>query len=533
MPLLDQYGNPIDINRLKVKESGPTIAGVRQIISDHPWQGMTPQRLARCLRLAEEGDSTAYLELAEDLEEKDLHYRAVLSTRRLQVSQLPITIEAASDAAEDQAAAALARDLLIDSGVVTDYLFDMLDAIAKGWSVGEIAWQLTAARWQPIRIEWCDPRWVEFDRADGRTVLLKGGVSGIGPADPLKPFGYVVHCHKSKSGLPVRGGIARAAAWLVLFKNLDIKGWLEFLEGYGQPVRLGKYQTGASEKDKETLLRAVRSMWKDSAAIIPAGMEIQWLEARVGIGGDLQRDFADWCDRQISKLILGQTGTTDVGQHVGTANAHDKVKDDIERDDAAQLAATLNRDLVRPLIDLNLGRRDRYPRLKIERPDAVDLKLYMDTVKTFVELGGEVEQSVVRDKIGLPDPPEAGADGKPVKLLRPNSPQQQATADPAAADPAAADPEPARLTTQAQEPAIRSGDALDGLAEEALSDWELLMTPVVDPVRRLLDECRTAEEFQRRLPEVLGAMDMDKVVDALSRACFVARAAGETEAEIG
>ena len=44
---------------------------------------------------------------------------------------------------------------------------------------------------------------------------------------------------------------------------------------------------------------------------------------------------------------------------------HDEVRGDILRSDARQLADTLNRDLVRPFIDLNHGprERDKYPRL--------------------------------------------------------------------------------------------------------------------------------------------------------------------------
>ncbi|MDO8606162.1 MAG: DUF935 family protein [Phaeospirillum sp.] len=85
MAILDQYGNPIDIKRLAVEESGPSITGVRQILSDHPWRGMTPYRLAQVLHAAEDGDADSYLEVAEEIEEKDLHYRSVLGTRRLQV----------------------------------------------------------------------------------------------------------------------------------------------------------------------------------------------------------------------------------------------------------------------------------------------------------------------------------------------------------------------------------------------------------------------------------------------------------------
>lgn len=521
-------GKPIEYDRLEVEESGPTVAGLRQIVSDHPWQGMTPHRLGQVMRAAEQGDSEAYLAVAEEIEEKDLHYRAVLSTRKLQVSQLPVTAEAASDDPQDQDDADFVREHLIDSGIVSDYLFDQLDGIGKGFSVGEIIWRTDTGLWLPARIEWRDPRWFEFDRVDGRTLLLKGGVEGVGPAQSLKPYGYLTHIHKTKSGLPIRGGLARPAAWLILFKVFDIKSWVEFLEGFGQPVRLGKYKPGASKEDKATLLRAVRSMWKDSAAIIPDSMMIEWLEASVTGNTTLQQDFADWVDRQISKLVLGQTGTTDVGQHVGTAKAHDKTKDDIERDDARQAANSLNDCLVRPLIDLNRGPRKRYPRLKIERPDATDLKLFMDTVKAFVELGGEVEQSVVRDKLGLPDPPEAGQDGKPVKLLRATAAAAQQPAPP----PPAADP--AELVTQSQQLPSDDGDAIDMVVARELDEegWRPLVNPIVTQIEALAAECGSAEEFRARLPELAANLDTTALQDLLGLVMGGARVAGEAEHDL-
>lgn len=84
-------GKPIEYDRLAQEESGPTMAGVRQIVSDHPWQGMTPSRLGQVMRAAEMGNADAYLEVAEEIEEKDLHYRAVISTRKLQVCEIRAT----------------------------------------------------------------------------------------------------------------------------------------------------------------------------------------------------------------------------------------------------------------------------------------------------------------------------------------------------------------------------------------------------------------------------------------------------------
>jgi phage gp29-like protein len=235
--LLDQWGNPIDLTRLREEEAGPTVTGVRQIVSGHPADGLTPARLGQLLREAEDGAPIAYLELAEQMEEKDLHNRSVLSTRKNQVAGLEITVEAASDQAEDVCAADLVREWLWRD-TLQEELFDVLDCIGKGFSMTEILWDTTGGVWLPARLEWRAPRWFAFDPADGRTILLRSEGGALGR---LKPYGYIQHVHKSKSGLPIRGGLALAVAWMYLFKNFGVRSWVQFAEAYGRPMRIGKY----------------------------------------------------------------------------------------------------------------------------------------------------------------------------------------------------------------------------------------------------------------------------------------------------
>lgn len=397
--LFDAYGRYIVKESLVEEKAGPTLTGVRQPFSDHPSRGLTPDRLAAILLAAEEGDATSYLELAEDMEEKDPHYAAVVATRKRAVAGLEITVEAASDSQGDVAAADLVRDFLTRDEL-REELFHMLDAVAKGYSVTEILWDTGGDRWFPRRLAWRDPRFFEFDRA-GEELLLK---TDSGP-QPLEAYKYIIHRSNTKSGLPIRGGLARPAAWFYLFKNYDIKSWIRFLEVFGLPLRMGKYGQGATEADKQTLLRAVRNIASDAAAIIPDSMLIEFISGQAsGEGTASFQSFAEYADRQTSKLVLGQTGTTDTGQYVGTSDAHREVRDDIEVSDAVQLAATLNRDLVRPLVDLNLGPRRLYPRLRIAREKREDLTALIGNLNTLVPMGLDVEVSVIRDKLGLPEP---------------------------------------------------------------------------------------------------------------------------------
>ena len=65
----------------------------------------------------------------------------------------------------------------------------------------------------------------------------------------LPDYKFIVHFHKAKSGLPIRGGLARLAAWAYMFKNYTVKDWAIFCEAYGHPLRLGKYEATAKPED--------------------------------------------------------------------------------------------------------------------------------------------------------------------------------------------------------------------------------------------------------------------------------------------
>jgi phage gp29-like protein len=192
---------------------------------------------------------------------------------------------------------------------------------------------------------------------------------------PLPAFKFIWAAIPAKSGLPLRSGLARVAAWGWMFKAYTLRDWAIFTQTYGQPLRLGKYGPGASDKDRETLFRAVANIAGDCAAIIPESMRIEFVETgNVSASSDLYLDRAEWLDRQISKAVLGQTATTDaeVGG-LGSGREHRQVQEDIERADARALSATLNRQLIEPPMQLNFGRLSRYPRLVIARPEAEDL----------------------------------------------------------------------------------------------------------------------------------------------------------------
>ncbi len=99
--------------------------------------------------------------LAEDMEEKDPHYNAVLGTRKRQVSQLELSVVAASESVQDERNADLIKQF-IDRGELQEEMFNILDAIGKGFSVTEIMWETSETKWIIKSLEHRDPRWFDF-----------------------------------------------------------------------------------------------------------------------------------------------------------------------------------------------------------------------------------------------------------------------------------------------------------------------------------------------------------------------------------
>jgi len=450
MILFDAYGREVDTGRLRVEQAGATMAGVRNIYSVmHPSAGLTPERLTGILRQAEYGDPFLYLELAEEMEEKDLHYLAVLGTRKESAAQLDLVVRPASQDKGDIRIADMASELLLNGTFnLASAMFDIQDALGKGFSATEIVWDTAGREWSPVRLIWRDPRWFLFDWISGEELLVRtmdddgppipmidnGGYThagqrfarsakarsaesiwnGLQPLTaPLVPFKFITHYARAKSGLAIRGGLARAAGWAYLFKNYVLKDWVTFAEVFGQPLRVGKYHQGATENERETLLRAVANIGTDAAAIIPESMIIEFTQARTSASTDLYERFCQYIDNQVSKAVLGQTLTTELPRGSGSraaAQVHEAVRRDILSADARKLEETLGRDLVKPLVDLNAGPQRRYPRLQLALPDTQDTKLFADMVAELVDRGLRIGQKTILDRLGVPEP----GNGEPV-----------------------------------------------------------------------------------------------------------------------
>jgi phage gp29-like protein len=554
--LLDQHGNPISaqqIAQLKQTQAGPTIAGSRPVIGGHPVWGLTPARLAQIIFAADQGNSLAFQELAEDIEERDPHYAAVLATRKRAVCQLPLTVTAASEDPEHEKHAAFLRDW-IKNGLLLQSLFDTLDAIAKGYCAMEIDWELTPKATLPKALTYRPQRWFEIDYFDGDTVLIRDQVGFT----EMMPHKFVVHRHPSKSGLLMRSGLARVAAWAWMYKSFTARDWATFVQNYGAPIRVGRYGPDSSESDRDVLWKAVSQIAGDCAAIIPKSMDIEFVKNdNLGASAELYEKRCDWLDKQISKLVLGQTATTDAnpGSHAA-GQTHRLVQEDIERFDAQLLSATITRQLFAPIVAFNFGPQDVYPTCNIGRPDEAEIKDLIDAVQWMGPQGLKVKASELRERLNLsePDPNDEIVGGRmatppmtppsdlgprvttgqgDIQLLPPtDAPAEQAPPDQVPPDvipPKGAAPElqlhtTVRFLLQRQTQAL-DPDLIDRMTDSLARDAQGALQGLTLQVRQVIESADDLHDMAQRLHGL--KLNSEEFATAMQRGIAIANLAGQ------
>ncbi|MFB1078149.1 DUF935 domain-containing protein [Photobacterium damselae] len=470
---------------------------------------LTPHRLAALLRGVIDGnDIESAMTLAEEMEERDLHYSSVLRTRKLAVAAIQPTVEAASDDVADIDMAERVREIL-DEDQIPELLFDLLDGLGKGVSVVQILWDTSKTPWKPRDYKWVDPRFLRPDQETLEEILLISNDAPTGAQ--LEPYKFMIHKPRAKSGSVWRNGIARLVAVMYMLKSFTVRDWWAFAEVFGIPVRVGKYGPNASEDDIATLINAINKIASDAGAVMPESMKVELIETAKGKGGEtLFENMARWCDEQTSKAVLGQTMTSDNGSSRSQAEVHNEVRLDIAKWDARQLEACVNEFLVKPYIILNWGVQTRYPRVRIIVPEPEDLKMLVDSIVPLVDRGLKIGASEIRDKFGLSDP------ALDEELLVPLNSQPQPTQETGLNHQIAFN----RISTSVQQ-------ELDEMADEAASDWEEVASEFMNPILVLANSVESYEAFLARLPQLQEDLGAEVFIEHMAQYMFKARSLGD------
>ena len=238
-----------------------------------------------------------------------------------------------------------------------------------------------------------------------------------------------------------RAGVLRrcVSPWLTARNGRE--WWARDIEIFASPFRWAKYKRG--DKDAPAKLReALRTMGNLGYAAFPDDVDLQFVKG-FDTAGKGQGELVGYCERAMSKAVLGSTQTADVQVGAGSkasAGVHFDVVETVVDSYGRRICEVFREQLLKPLVAISFGSEiaeqfTPVPILRVRRYD--DLLTFWQAMETAGKAGAKgIPLSYVRSRTGMPEAEE----GEPV--LEPPSPAPAPAPGPGPKGPEPEDDEP-------------------------------------------------------------------------------------------
>lgn len=192
-------------------------------------------------------------------------------------------------------------------------------------------------------------------------------------------------------------GLLLKVAPYVIYKRGGFGDWAQFVELFGMPIRIGKYNS-LDDTSRRMLIEAFETAGSAPYMVVPKESEIETTLMSGTTNGALYDDFRKACNEEILITILGQTMTTQSGSSLSQSQVHLAVQEKKHRSDRRFVIRMLNKFFV-PLLE-----KRGYPAGggKFSFVDKKD-ELSVTDLKTLSEIL-PIPRSWVYEKFGIPEP---------------------------------------------------------------------------------------------------------------------------------
>ncbi|HRI81395.1 MAG TPA: DUF935 family protein [Opitutaceae bacterium] len=363
------------------------------------------------LRAAESGNTDRLFQLYMEIVISDSHIQGRLADRKEAVTSDTLSVQPYDKKnADDVRAAELVKLELTqhdDWDVACNHLLDavlwpvaVVEKTFKPSLVPGLRYQLGSLTIVPQQL---------LTYMDGRLQLKETDTLGRPNATRLDPeeTRYIIHRGHLLSAVPDNwGGPMRSIVFWWLLSAMGRDWWARFLDRYGAPFLVGKYDQ--ADDDSRTIMeRAFALCTKLGAIVVSKETDVEIKQAAASDSGQAYQVFVELCNREKSKLILGETLSSDAqatGMNSGTSAAQGEKRQDKRQSDARRLGACLRTQLIKQFLQIN-GIPGRPPTLVWGAISATEQAAMAQTLTSIAGAGLEIADEgipVIGERLGIP-----------------------------------------------------------------------------------------------------------------------------------
>ena len=255
----------------------------------------------------------------------DGHITSVIEKRKMAVTNTEIVYT------NDKGERDETFDNILQSEEFTYMVGELLEAKFWGYTLIEFL-ELTL---DSIKVELVDRRHVDPEKKVVK-IHATDTTNGI-PYNEPPECDWVISAGRDKDL-----GLLLKAAQYVIYKRGGFGDWSQFAELFGMPFREGVYD-GHDPNMRAELINALKKMGGAPYIAVPEGAKINTHNSGAQSGSAVLYDkLVNACNKEISKIIVGQTMTTEDGSSKSQAEVHQDVEKQINLADKKYIKDILN-----------------------------------------------------------------------------------------------------------------------------------------------------------------------------------------------
>jgi phage gp29-like protein len=336
------------------------------------------------LRSADWGNMRLLTDLSRETIDTDPHLASVLNKRFGAITALPWEVRPAEGNGIDIEKARFYADVVRAQLKQLPNFAARINQLAWGLYDGRAAleneWFMTASlpgitvpthpkfgtvSWMVKDLGWIHPRRLHFGPDRELRVyddLIVGNFGKYGIALRDEAFKFIFWTPQLFGDYPEREGLARRSLYWSFFKRFAARDRMILTELYGKPWRWLEVDndSDADTTDLESADDILQNVGGNTSFRCPRGTKFKVEQPGKG-AGEVHQDVIVESDKQISKLVLGQTGTTDAnpaGLNNNQANVMQDEQFMLLMLDSVMMSEVIETYLTDAIIELNFGQME-------------------------------------------------------------------------------------------------------------------------------------------------------------------------------
>lgn len=310
---------------------------------------------------------------------------------------------------------------------------------------------------------------------------------------------FLLPRHRATFLNPYGEALLSRTFWNVVFMNSGMEFWSVFMEQYGMPFMVGKYDRNKPKEERDELFSMLKKMVQNAVGVIPNDGSIEIINPDKSGSNTVYKDFITKCENNISKVILGQTLTTDIGStgSYAASATHQEVRADLIQNDVRLCEKTVN-NLIFKVHSLNFNNLDM-PKFTIYDEEEID-QTTAERDNKVKSLGVNFTREYIKKTYGFED-----EDFQLDSEIDSNDKENLDFAD------------------SADDDFTKLDHLMENLTPE---DYENMINDSLKPVIELFKQTRDADECMEKLAEIYPQMNTEKLENTLTKVIFIAELMG-------